>query len=610
MLINIIILSLFLSVLLIYGNFFTKIYSNNFNIIETHFLSFRLIFGLFFLGSITFVFNFFYAVYTFNFLIVLIIFLVISLFFYYRDKKDIKKKNLINLYIIIFSSVFFIFYANQLPPGYDGGLYHIPHQVIIREDKISFGLANIHSRYGLSTFYNYISSLLWFENNFTGVALLQSVYLIIFFIFLFELIQHNNKLITICVLSILLTMPVWFRYNIPGFSLVDLSYGVFFFIAIILSTLILLNKYEFNQNKYFITLLIVCSLCFMHKSNGAQLLPLVLFVIFMKVKKNELKITDLIKILIIPSIILTLWLIRTTIISGCAVFPIEISCFNFWWVTEHEAKITLNVISSWAKRGFSVLEISPNILYSIIILFFLLIYLFKKNLIKSISFNEDNNFKKISLIILFIFLVLIYTQSHDLRGFSSIVTSGDQFLFKKIILKEFLLLTLVNLLSIIFVLIFTNFFNNFDSTINKNILPKIPSIFVFVYLILWFYLAPNPRFAIGAFALIAPCFLIIFFCNFENMSNKKLNLFTNSLLIIFIFKFTIFDAYLSNSLRYIKKEIPEPKVIKREMYGFKPIDISKDNRCWKIKYCYSDSHDVKFKYTFLNYKVFYKVDNE
>ena len=609
MLIYITILILFLITILLFGNLLTKIYVNSFSILDIHYFSFRLILGLFFLGSVTFIYNFFYAVYSIQFLLILLLFFISSLFFYFKEK-NIKDTNPTNIYFLVFCSIIFVFYANQLPPGYDGGLYHIPHQLIIREEKISFGLANIHSRYGLSTFYNYISSLLWYKNDFTPIALLQSVYLIIFFVFLFELIQHNKVLLTISVLSVLLTMPVWFRYNIPGFALVDLSYGVFFFIAIVLSTLILLNQYEFNQKKYFIIFLIVCSLCFMHKSNGAQLLPLVLFVIFIKLKKNELNISSLIKILTLPSIILFFWLLRSTIISGCMIFPIELSCFNFWWVTDQEAKLTLNVISVWAKRGFLFIEIKPMTIGLIISLIIFITYSLKSNLIKLINFKKDSLLTKILLITIILLLFYVYLESSDLRGFSTIVSLGDKLLFKKIIYKEILLLTSVNILSIFFVLIFINFFSNFDANFKKEFLSKIPSIYVFLYLIIWFYLAPNPRFAIGAFALIAPSFLIIFFNNFEMNSKKNLNLITNIFLIIFILKFTILDAYLNNSIKLIKKEIPEPEVIKREMYGVKPINILIDNRCWKIKYCYSDGHDVDSKNIFLNYKVFYKVNNE
>jgi hypothetical protein len=89
-------------------------------------------------------------------------------------------------------------------------------------------------------------------------------------------------------------------------------------------------------------------------------------------------------------------------------------------------------------------------------------------------------------------------------------------------------------------------------------------------------------------------------------SNKNLNMFTRFLLICFILKFTLFDAYINNAINLIEKSVPEPQVVKREFYGVSPIDILIDNRCWKVKYCYSDGHDVLFKNIFLDYKVYYK----
>ena len=101
------------------------------------------------------------------------------------------------IFIIFISTLFFFFYSNQLPPGYDSGLYHIPHQVLIQNEKIVIGLVNMHSRFGLSTFYNYIAAIFWKDNNFTIVSFLQSAYLIIFFVFLWELIKKKIKIFNI-----------------------------------------------------------------------------------------------------------------------------------------------------------------------------------------------------------------------------------------------------------------------------------------------------------------------------------------------------------------------------------------------------------------------------
>jgi hypothetical protein len=205
---------------------FSLLYFRKFNI-NINFLSLHLVFGLFFFGSFSFIYNFFSGISDILFSYLLFAILLISLFFILIIEKSFK---IIFKYLVIIfiSSFLFLFYSNQLPPGYDSGLYHIPHQVFIQNEKIVFGLTNMHSRFGLSTFYNYIAAIFWKNNNFTIVSFLQSTYLIIFFIFLYELIEKKIKILNIIVIATLLTMPIWFRYNIPGFSLVDLPYGIFF----------------------------------------------------------------------------------------------------------------------------------------------------------------------------------------------------------------------------------------------------------------------------------------------------------------------------------------------------------------------------------------------
>ena len=246
------------------------LYYKRFNI-NINFLSLNLVVGLFIVGSFSFIYNFFSGISGILFTYLLIGILFISLSFVILVEKNFKiiLKYLTLLFIFSF---LFLFYSNQLPPGYDSGLYHIPHQVIIQNEKIIIGLVNMHSRFGLSTFYNYIAAFLWKENNFTIVSFLQSTYLIVFFIFLYELIEKKIKIFNIIVLTSILTMPIWFRYNIPGFSLVDLPYGIFFYLSVILSFLIFIEKTTL-KNTYILYFVFCCSLAFMHKSNGAQLLP-------------------------------------------------------------------------------------------------------------------------------------------------------------------------------------------------------------------------------------------------------------------------------------------------------------------------------------------------
>ena len=64
--------------------------------------------------------------------------------------------------------------------GYDGALYHLPHQNFIRDYKVIFGLFNLHERFGTVSIYGYISSILWIKNELLILSFFKE-----FFIFYF-----------------------------------------------------------------------------------------------------------------------------------------------------------------------------------------------------------------------------------------------------------------------------------------------------------------------------------------------------------------------------------------------------------------------------------------
>ena len=69
-----------------------------------------------------------------------------------------------------------------MDPGYDAGLYHVTHQKIIREEKIVFGIANLHNVLGFASFYEYLSAPLWVGNNLDNLANLFGFWLLCFII--------------------------------------------------------------------------------------------------------------------------------------------------------------------------------------------------------------------------------------------------------------------------------------------------------------------------------------------------------------------------------------------------------------------------------------------
>ena len=90
-------------------------------------------------------------------------------------------------------------------PGYDGGLYHLPHQNLIKHEKIIFGLGNIR-RFGFGSINEYISSLLWVKENLILLKFIQGTYFLIFFCFIIENVKKLN-------INIKIILPIIFYYH-------------------------------------------------------------------------------------------------------------------------------------------------------------------------------------------------------------------------------------------------------------------------------------------------------------------------------------------------------------------------------------------------------------
>jgi len=102
---------LLLTSIMFFGRF-SLLYFRKFNI-NINFLSLHLVFGLFLIGSFSFVYNFFSGVSDILFSYLLFAILLISLFFILIIEKNFK---IIfkYLFIIFISIFFFLFYSNQL----------------------------------------------------------------------------------------------------------------------------------------------------------------------------------------------------------------------------------------------------------------------------------------------------------------------------------------------------------------------------------------------------------------------------------------------------------------------------------------------------------------
>jgi hypothetical protein len=90
-----------------------------------------------------------------------IIYLIIIIAFTIKTKFISNKKHINFLAISSFITFLLIAYSTVNRP--DAGLYHLPYIAVINENKIIFGLSNIHFRFGHTSVLQYLSAI---NNNY------------------------------------------------------------------------------------------------------------------------------------------------------------------------------------------------------------------------------------------------------------------------------------------------------------------------------------------------------------------------------------------------------------------------------------------------------------
>ena len=179
----------------------------------------RAILGCIILSFIALILNFFLPLSKeINTIILIIGFLT----FFLKRKKNFKKKE---IYYLILSSVItsiLIIYSNVNRP--DAGLYHLPYISYLNENKIIFGLSNVHFRFGTVSILQYLSAI---NNNLIfkdiGIVLPLASIVAFFLIYFFNNVLKIIKKIETLSLENLFSLfiVIFISYKINRYS----SYG-------------------------------------------------------------------------------------------------------------------------------------------------------------------------------------------------------------------------------------------------------------------------------------------------------------------------------------------------------------------------------------------------
>jgi len=297
--------------------------------------------GIIFLSFLGLLINFFTELNkTVNTIIILIFFLYILV----NNKLIIKKFFIYSIFSAVICTLI-ITLDNTYRP--DAGLYHLPYTKILNEEKIIFGLSNIHFRFGHTSIMQYLAAI---NNNWIfydkGILVPLSVIYSYFILYYFQEIKYEkNKLILLFnfIIFSFLCLKIN-RYSDFGN---DAPANIFYFYLV---SLTLKNYKKFS------------------KENLGEILVISVFIIFNKItlflstliplsilfcKEKIIYINSRIFIFLIMFVFS--FFLKNFIISGCLAFPIEKTCIKdvFWYDFNSKrgsnAKVTMLENEAWTK---------------------------------------------------------------------------------------------------------------------------------------------------------------------------------------------------------------------------------------------------------------------
>lgn len=304
------------------------------------------IYGAFVLSFISLFLNFFLSLNKFiNTLIFILPFIFFFIFFF--NKNLIKKILEYSIYVSVFFLLTISYDGTYRP---DAGLYHLPYISILNENKIIIGLSNIHFRFGHVSILQYLSAI---YNNFffneNGISVPSCIIFINIAGYIFFEVFNKKNDYKIKVLSLIFLIFIFFRVNRYSDFGNDAIANLLFFYLIIES---LKNNSHFLKIKKTI---LISTFIFLNKITLLLGFLIPLFFIYKNFKLKNL----LNRISIFSFIFLTIFFFKNILVSGCAIFPVEQSCFkNLFWYDKDSQRNSNAAIAkieneAWTKGWFN-----------------------------------------------------------------------------------------------------------------------------------------------------------------------------------------------------------------------------------------------------------------
>jgi len=479
------------------------------------YFSTQLLYGLIILTFIALLLNFFFPLSQNLNTLVLILPLIILI-----KKKNIyfNKQFLIFLIISTIIISLLIIESNVYRP--DAGLYHLPYIKILNDEKIIFGLSNLHFRYGHISIMQYLSAI---SNNFifkdNGIvyaqALVASAVITNFSYKIF--ILNKNKEYSFYFFYLVGSL-IFISYKMNRYSEYGNDAPSHFFLFFLISEILSLKNHKIKDicNNFILIAFIIF--------NKLTLL-ICLFLGLISLNKNNLIEIFKLKRFYFLIFFTFLWFIKNIIVSGCVLYPIKSLCYeNLLWSNIKEVRSVSTENEAWAKGWPDYVKIQKQN---------------NKEIIKKKEFSKN-------------FYWLPYWSNGHLKIILKIIIPYLSFLFLIIIILKF----------------YNNSKKNF--IVNKKYIYLIS--IMFLASIFWFIKVPIYRYGYSYFiSLISLLFAYtcMHFSDFKNNINKLFN---------YLLIFCILILVTKNIFRIIKidnnyNNYPWPK-----FYAMDTNNINQENK--------------------------------
>ena len=365
-----------------------------------------IIYGFIFLSFISLILNFF-APLSKNINSIFSIVLIGYFFNQYLKNKYSYKIFYYFLIITFFSSLILISSEANRP---DAGLYHFPYIKILNDSKIIIGLSNIHFRFGHISIIQYLNAFN-FNHLFgpNGILIPQSIAVVSIICYFFKEFtielkkKRNSQLIFYLFFSFIFCSYNYNRYCSFGNDAIT---NIFFILTIY--EFLKCFKIETTKVNSFFHLFLISSFTFLLKPFMITvfLFPLILFL------SNKIKIKFIInnKKFYIISFFLLSYLIKNILISGCLIYPMNLTCLNSLKWADEKTTIRQELSGEAWSKDWSNIDRKKFVKQKDFINDFRWLKTWSKNHLRVVL-------NKISPFIIFLILFILYIRLHSKSEF-------------------------------------------------------------------------------------------------------------------------------------------------------------------------------------------------